>query len=91
MYLLLSFSTNQLHSNFQAAILFLTGGPLVDQMLIKKSVFAFNYTPMVLGFIVFCCGSGRVRSSENFADELFVIQLCSDEGETLQLPQESLV
>lgn len=39
---------------YQAAILFVTG-PLLDQYLTKQNVFAFNYSPMVLGFIVFSC------------------------------------
>lgn len=39
---------------FQSAILFLTG-PFVDQFLTKKNVYAFNYSPLVVGFIVLSC------------------------------------
>ncbi|KAK1409927.1 hypothetical protein QVD17_36457 [Tagetes erecta] len=39
---------------FQAAILFVTG-PLVDQYLTKQNVFAFKYSPLVLGFIILSC------------------------------------
>ncbi|KAK6143942.1 hypothetical protein DH2020_024290 [Rehmannia glutinosa] len=39
---------------FQAAILFLTG-PFVDQCLTKQNVFAYKYSPVVLGFIVLSC------------------------------------
>ncbi|KAK6142226.1 hypothetical protein DH2020_022574 [Rehmannia glutinosa] len=39
---------------FQAAILFLTG-PFVDQCLTKQNVFAYKYSPIVLGFIVLSC------------------------------------
>lgn len=39
---------------FQAAVLFVSG-PLVDQFLTKQNVFAHNYSPLVLGFIVLSC------------------------------------
>ncbi|KAL6506401.1 UDP-xylose transporter 1 [Orobanche gracilis] len=39
---------------FQAAILFLTG-PFVDQCLTNRNVFAYKYSPLVLGFIVLSC------------------------------------
>ncbi|KAG5515513.1 hypothetical protein RHGRI_036524 [Rhododendron griersonianum] len=39
---------------FQAAILFVTG-PMMDQYLTKKNVFAYNYSPIVLGFIILSC------------------------------------
>ncbi|XP_065865383.1 UDP-xylose transporter 1 [Euphorbia lathyris] len=39
---------------FQAAILFVSG-PLVDQFLTHKNVFAFKYSSIVLGFIILSC------------------------------------
>ncbi|EEF32445.1 UDP-xylose transporter 1 [Ricinus communis] len=39
---------------FQAAILFVSG-PLVDQFLTKKNVFAYKYSPIVLAFIILSC------------------------------------
>ncbi|KAI4368766.1 hypothetical protein MLD38_017283 [Melastoma candidum] len=39
---------------FQAAILFVSG-PLVDRCLTKQNVFAYRYSPIVLGFIVMSC------------------------------------
>lgn len=39
---------------FQSAILFLTG-PFVDQFLTKQNVYAYNYSPIVVGFIVLSC------------------------------------
>ncbi|XP_057782577.1 UDP-xylose transporter 1-like [Salvia miltiorrhiza] len=39
---------------FQSAILFLTG-PFVDQFLTKQNVYAYKYSPLVLGFIVVSC------------------------------------
>ncbi|KAG5515515.1 hypothetical protein RHGRI_036524 [Rhododendron griersonianum] len=39
---------------YQAAILFVTG-PMMDQYLTKKNVFAYNYSPIVLGFIILSC------------------------------------
>ncbi|CAN1346285.1 UDP-xylose transporter 1 [Linum perenne] len=39
---------------YQAAILFVTG-PLVDQFLTKKNVFAYKYNPLVVTFIMLSC------------------------------------
>ncbi|OAY51603.1 UDP-xylose transporter 1 [Manihot esculenta] len=39
---------------FQAAILFVSG-PLVDQFLTKKNVFAYKYSSIVLAFIILSC------------------------------------
>ncbi|KAI4385492.1 hypothetical protein MLD38_003512 [Melastoma candidum] len=39
---------------FQAAILFVSG-PLVDQCLTKQNVFAYPYSPIVLGSIILSC------------------------------------
>ncbi|KAG8387661.1 hypothetical protein BUALT_Bualt02G0044600 [Buddleja alternifolia] len=39
---------------YQAAILFLTG-PFVDQCLTKRNVFAYKYSPIILGFILLSC------------------------------------
>ncbi|KAK6144388.1 hypothetical protein DH2020_021208 [Rehmannia glutinosa] len=39
---------------FQAAILFVSG-PFLDQCLTKQNVFAFKYSPIVLGFILLSC------------------------------------
>ncbi|WCJ41007.1 Nucleotide/sugar transporter family protein [Euphorbia peplus] len=48
---------------FQAAILFVSG-PMVDQLLTKKNVFAFKYSPIVIGFIVLSC---LISVSVNFS------------------------
>ncbi|KAL8146326.1 UDP-xylose transporter 1 [Apium graveolens] len=53
---------------FQAAILFVTG-PLLDQYLTKQSVFAFSYSPLVLGFIVLSC---LIAVSVNFSTFLVI-------------------
>ncbi|KAG8644600.1 hypothetical protein MANES_11G147000v8 [Manihot esculenta] len=39
---------------FQAAVLFVSG-PLVDQFLTKKNVFAYKYSSIVLAFIILSC------------------------------------
>ncbi|XP_041995490.1 UDP-xylose transporter 1-like isoform X2 [Salvia splendens] len=39
---------------FQSAILFVTG-PFVDRFLTKQNVYAYKYSPVVLGFIVLSC------------------------------------
>ncbi|KAH9606387.1 hypothetical protein KSS87_017291 [Heliosperma pusillum] len=39
---------------FQAAVLFVFG-PLVDKFLTHQSVFAYTYSPLVLGFIILSC------------------------------------
>ncbi|KAL7127251.1 hypothetical protein ABFS83_14G243000 [Erythranthe nasuta] len=39
---------------FQAAILFVSG-PFLDQCLTNQNVFAYKYSPIVLGFIVLSC------------------------------------
>ncbi|KAL8057618.1 hypothetical protein ABFX02_04G195200 [Erythranthe guttata] len=39
---------------FQSAILFVTG-PFVDQFLTNQNVFYYNYSPLVVGFIVLSC------------------------------------
>ncbi|KAJ8751400.1 hypothetical protein K2173_016603 [Erythroxylum novogranatense] len=39
---------------FQAAVLFVSG-PLVDQFLTNKNVFAYKYSPIVLAFIILSC------------------------------------
>ncbi|KAK4441187.1 UDP-xylose transporter 1 [Sesamum alatum] len=39
---------------FQAAVLFVSG-PFLDQCLTKQNVFAYKYSPVVLGFIVLSC------------------------------------
>lgn len=41
-------------SPFQAAILFVSG-PVLDQCLTKQNVFAYNYSPTVLVFILLSC------------------------------------
>ncbi|KDP44037.1 hypothetical protein JCGZ_05504 [Jatropha curcas] len=48
---------------FQAAILFVSG-PLVDQFLTKKNVFAYKYSPIVLAFIILSC---LISVSVNFS------------------------
>ncbi|KAI3523404.1 hypothetical protein L1887_01495 [Cichorium endivia] len=55
-------------SPFQAAILFLTG-PLVDQYLTNKNVFAYKYSPLVLGFIIMSC---LIAVSVNFSTFLVI-------------------
>ncbi|KAF5802917.1 hypothetical protein HanRHA438_Chr06g0274271 [Helianthus annuus] len=52
----------------QAAILFVTG-PLVDQYLTKQNVFAFKYSPLVLGFIILLC---VITVSVNFSTFLVI-------------------
>ncbi|GMY10326.1 UDP-xylose transporter 1 isoform X1 [Fagus crenata] len=53
---------------FQAAILFVSG-PLVDQCLTKQNVFAYKYSPLVLGFIVLSC---LIAVSVNFSTFLVI-------------------
>ncbi|XP_019453950.1 PREDICTED: uncharacterized membrane protein At1g06890-like isoform X1 [Lupinus angustifolius] len=53
---------------FQAAILFVSG-PLVDQMLTKQNVFAYKYSPIVLGFIILSC---LIAVSVNFSTFLVI-------------------
>ncbi|XP_076939442.1 UDP-xylose transporter 1-like [Bidens hawaiensis] len=53
---------------FQAAILFITG-PVVDQYLTKQNVFAFKYSPLVLGFIILSC---VIAVSVNFSTFLVI-------------------
>lgn len=53
---------------FQAAVLFLFG-PMVDKFLTKQSVFAFKYSPIVLGFIVLSC---LIAVSVNFSTFLVI-------------------
>nr|XP_043634561.1 UDP-xylose transporter 1 [Erigeron canadensis] len=53
---------------YQAAILFVTG-PLVDQYLTKQNVFAFKYSPLVLGFIILSC---VIAVSVNFSTFLVI-------------------
>ncbi|XP_076928406.1 UDP-xylose transporter 1-like [Bidens hawaiensis] len=53
---------------FQAAILFVTG-PVVDQYLTKQNVFAFKYSPLVLGFIILSC---VIAVSVNFSTFLVI-------------------
>ncbi|KAM0068436.1 putative sugar phosphate transporter domain-containing protein [Helianthus debilis subsp. tardiflorus] len=53
---------------FQAAILFVTG-PLVYQYLTKQNVFAFKYSPLVLGFIILSC---LIAVSMNFSTFLVI-------------------
>ncbi|KAH7542644.1 hypothetical protein FEM48_Zijuj02G0096000 [Ziziphus jujuba var. spinosa] len=53
---------------FQAAILFVSG-PLVDQFLSKQNVFAYKYSPIVLGFIVLSC---LIAVSVNFSTFLVI-------------------
>ncbi|KAG6524270.1 hypothetical protein ZIOFF_014176 [Zingiber officinale] len=55
-------------SPFQAAILFATG-PSVDRLLTKRSVFAYNYSFMVLVFIVLSC---LIAVSVNFSTFLVI-------------------
>ncbi|KAG9152523.1 hypothetical protein Leryth_016433 [Lithospermum erythrorhizon] len=53
---------------FQAAVLFISG-PLVDQFLTKQNVFAFKYSPIVLGFILLSC---IIAVSVNFSTFLVI-------------------
>ncbi|KNA16455.1 hypothetical protein SOVF_089160 [Spinacia oleracea] len=53
---------------FQAAVLFVFG-PMVDKFLTKQSVFAFKYSPVVLGFIVLSC---LIAVSVNFSTFLVI-------------------
>ncbi|KAJ8616037.1 hypothetical protein MRB53_035409 [Persea americana] len=53
---------------FQAAILFVSG-PLVDQRLTHKSVFAYKYSPLVVIFIVLSC---LIAVSVNFSTFLVI-------------------
>ncbi|XP_030448080.1 UDP-xylose transporter 1 [Syzygium oleosum] len=53
---------------FQAAILFVSG-PLVDQCLTKQNVFAYKYSPIVLGFIILSC---LIAVSVNFSTFLVI-------------------
>ncbi|CAN4120289.1 unnamed protein product [Withania somnifera] len=53
---------------FQAAILFVTG-PVVDQFLTKQNVFAYKYSPIVVGFIVLSC---LIAVSVNFSTFLVI-------------------
>ncbi|GMP88931.1 hypothetical protein CsSME_00040732 [Camellia sinensis var. sinensis] len=53
---------------FQAAILFVSG-PFVDQCLTKQNVFAFKYSPIVLGFIILSC---LIAVSVNFSTFLVI-------------------
>ncbi|KAE8674592.1 putative protein TPRXL-like [Hibiscus syriacus] len=53
---------------FQAAILFVSG-PMVDQFLTKQNVFAFKYSPIVLGFIILSC---IISVSVNFSTFLVI-------------------
>ncbi|XP_021745126.1 UDP-xylose transporter 1-like [Chenopodium quinoa] len=53
---------------FQAAVLFVFG-PMVDKFLTKQSVFAFKYSPLVVGFIVLSC---LIAVSVNFSTFLVI-------------------
>ncbi|XP_062082104.1 UDP-xylose transporter 1 [Humulus lupulus] len=53
---------------FQAAILFVSG-PVVDQFLTKKNVFAHKYTSIVLAFIILSC---IISVSVNFSTFLVI-------------------
>ncbi|KAH7691161.1 solute carrier family 35 member E3 protein [Dioscorea alata] len=55
-------------SPYQAAILFVTG-PFVDQCLTKRNVFAFNYSFIVLAFIILSC---LIAVSVNFSTFLVI-------------------
>ncbi|KAL5998346.1 UDP-xylose transporter 1 [Asimina triloba] len=63
-------STQLLHQSapFQAAVLFVCG-PLVDQCLTKKNVFAYRYSPIVLTFIILSC---LISVSVNFSTFLVI-------------------
>lgn len=53
---------------FQAAVLFVSG-PLVDKYLTKQNVFAYKYSPIVLGFIILSC---LIAVSVNFSTFLVI-------------------
>ncbi|KAK6163853.1 hypothetical protein DH2020_000717 [Rehmannia glutinosa] len=53
---------------YQAITLFITG-PFVDGLLTNQNVFAFNYTPQVLAFIVLSC---LISVSVNFSTFLVI-------------------
>ncbi|XAR59981.1 hypothetical protein NMG60_11033184 [Bertholletia excelsa] len=53
---------------FQAAILFVSG-PLVDKFLTRQNVFAYKYSPIVLGFIILSC---LIAVSVNFSTFLVI-------------------
>ncbi|XAR58842.1 hypothetical protein NMG60_11014403 [Bertholletia excelsa] len=55
-------------SPYQAITLFFAG-PFVDGLLTKQNVFAFKYTPQVLGFIVLSC---LISVSVNFSTFLVI-------------------
>ncbi|KAG5599050.1 hypothetical protein H5410_030420 [Solanum commersonii] len=63
-------STHLLYQSapFQAGILFVTG-PLVDQFLTNKNVFAHKYSNVVLGFILLSC---LIAMSVNFSTFLVI-------------------
>jgi solute carrier family 35 protein E3 len=67
----LSVSSTQLlyqSAPFQAAILFVTG-PILDQYLTRRNVFAYQYSPIVLGFIILSC---LIAVSVNFSTFLVI-------------------
>ncbi|CAI9298856.1 UDP-xylose transporter 2 isoform X1 [Lactuca sativa] len=53
---------------YQALTLFIVG-PFLDALLTNKNVFAFKYTPLVLGFIVLSC---MISVSVNFSTFLVI-------------------
>ncbi|XP_057526841.1 UDP-xylose transporter 1 [Amaranthus tricolor] len=53
---------------FQAAVLFVFG-PVVDKFLTNQNVFGFNYSPLVLGFIILSC---LIAVSVNFSTFLVI-------------------
>ncbi|KAL9241245.1 hypothetical protein vseg_015376 [Gypsophila vaccaria] len=53
---------------FQAAVLFVFG-PLVDKFLTNKNVFAYTYSPVVMGFIILSC---LIAVSVNFSTFLVI-------------------
>ncbi|KAG0477566.1 hypothetical protein HPP92_012285 [Vanilla planifolia] len=55
-------------SPYQAAILFATG-PFVDKCLTKRNVFTFNYSTIVVGFIILSC---LIAVSVNFSTFLVI-------------------
>ncbi|CAI0452988.1 unnamed protein product [Linum tenue] len=57
---------------FQAAVLFISG-PLVDQFLTKKNVFAYKYNPLVVVKIHFCSISPSNLPKETDIWHLFVV------------------
>ncbi|XP_074285005.1 UDP-xylose transporter 1 [Silene latifolia] len=67
----LSVSSTQLlyqSAPFQAAVLFVFG-PLVDKFLTHQNVFAYTYSPLVLGFIILSC---LIAVSVNFSTFLVI-------------------